>query len=127
MVNRNLFTVNKIGLADNDVHSLFIPLGDTNGGSIQIILTNGVSTDDVVVHAYLSNGEGGNADLDYTPVDDLILGTQAATTGVSNSSGVVNEIHLLDTQLVAEMLKITYQRTSGNANDANVKIFVKRG
>jgi len=127
MSNREPISTVVVNLSDNAVHSIYIPLSDYLSSSVQIIMSDGGTTDDITVHAFLTNDTAGNSVAEWTPADDIVFGTNTSTTGIVNSAAAINQIHLLDTRVVAEKLKITYQRTAGAANDGDITIRVKRG
>lgn len=114
-------------LNDNNIHDIYVPLEDCLNLSVQVVMSDGVAADDITVHAFLTNDTAPTASSDWSPCDDIIFGTMANNTGIVNSAAAVSSFHLMDTQVVANGLKITYQRTSGAGGTSDVTIRVKRG
>lgn len=105
-------------LADNDLHTVYIPGQHKEHAALQIITSDGTSTDDVELSfAETLERETDPASVsDWTP-SSLVWGA----TQINNATGAINRIDHIDTHVQVTWYRLQYQRVLGSADDADIK------
>jgi hypothetical protein len=111
-------------LADSSVHPEYFELQHKQHWSIQLVMSDGVTTDDI---QFWLDGTDENV-TDPTTVTEWsnILNDIFGVTTLTNATGAISDMEFVDTNISCTWVRVRYQRIAGTADDGDITVILKR-